>query len=118
MIKKLTNAILELADDIRAAARARKEEFEWVRSHFAFATKHDLAQMEKRIMDALANLTTEVEETETAIDSAILLIKGLSDLIKAAGTDPVKLGQLTDRLDAKGKALAQAVVENTPAATE
>lgn len=89
----------------------------WQRFTFRWlpATKSDVLAMEERIMKELDDLTTEVEETNTVIDSAITLIKGLSQLIKDAGTDPVKLKQLTDQLDAKNKALAQTVVENTPA---
>lgn len=73
-----------------------------------------ITEMEKRIMAAFEDLTAEVEETTTGIDSAITLIKGLSQLIKDAGNDPAKLKALTDKLDAKNKELADAVVANTP----
>lgn len=61
-------------------------------------------------------LTAEVAQTNTVIDSAIALIQGLKGALDAAGTDPVKLQALSDSLDAKQKQLAQAVVDNTPAA--
>jgi hypothetical protein len=64
----------------------------------------------------LIRLTEEVEEHTTVAESAITLIKGLSQLIKDAGTDPAKLKALTDKLDAQNAALAAAVSENTPAA--
>lgn len=67
-------------------------------------------------MKELDDLSTEVSQSRAVMDSAIVLIKGLSQLIKDAGTDPVKLKELTDQLDAKNKELAQTVVDNTPAA--
>lgn len=66
----------------------------------------------------LIRLTEEVEETTTVAESAIVLIKGLSQLIKDAGTDPAKLKALTDKLDAKNAELAAAITENTPATPE
>ena len=63
----------------------------------------------------LERLTTEVSETNTAIDSAILLLEKLSQLIRDNAGDPAALAKLADDLDAKGQALAAAVVANTPA---
>lgn len=63
----------------------------------------------------LDTLTTEVEETKTVIDSAIVLLKGLKEKLDAAGTDPVKLKALSDSLDSKQTELSEAIVANTPA---
>lgn len=63
----------------------------------------------------MTDLQAEVAETETVVASAIVLLKGLSERIKEAGTDPVKLRALTSQLDAKNAELAAAIVENTPA---
>ena len=41
----------------------------------------------------LDTLTTEVAETATVIDSAIVLIKGIKAKLDAAGTDPAKLAE-------------------------
>lgn len=84
-------------------------------SRFLPSTKHDLAQMENRIMAALDDLQAEVEENSTVIGSAVALLKGLKEKLDAAGTDPVKLKALSDQLDAQNKALAEAVAANTPA---
>lgn len=66
-------------------------------------------------MAALDTLITEVSENSTAIDSAITLLQGLKAALDAAGTDPVRLAELSAQLDAKTNALAAAVVANTPA---
>lgn len=63
----------------------------------------------------LDDLTVEVSETKTIQESAIVLLKGLKTRLDEAGTDPVKLKALRDDLNTSGDALAQAIVENTPA---
>ena len=62
----------------------------------------------------LDRLTTEVAETKTAIDSALTLIAGLADQIRALKDDPAKLAALADELDAKQAEIAAAVAANTP----
>lgn len=68
-----------------------------------------------QIMTDLTEITTEVQENSDAIDSAVILLGKLKEMIDAAGTDPVKLKELSDMLDANSKRLAEAVVANTPA---
>lgn len=67
-------------------------------------------------MTALEELTVKVEETTAVEESAIVLITGLADALKAAGTDPVKLAELTAQLEAEKVKLAAAVAANTPTA--
>lgn len=62
----------------------------------------------------LDELTTEVSETKTVIDSAIVLIKGIKAKLDEAGTDATKLKALSDDLGSKTDELASAVSENTP----
>lgn len=69
-----------------------------------------------KIMDEIEELTREVAETKTVMQSAAVLLKGLKDRLDAAGTDPVKLKQLREDLDTEGNALAKAITDNTPAA--
>lgn len=66
-------------------------------------------------MDELTVLTQEVTETKTVMASAVTLIKGLKERLDAAGTDPVKLKELSDSLDAGTNELAAAITANTPA---
>ncbi len=72
---------------------------------------------QETIMSALDDLQVAVTAEDTVIDSAIALINGIPALIAAAGTDPAKLSALTADITAKSKALADAVVANTSAAT-
>jgi TolA-binding protein len=67
---------------------------------------------ENIIMAALDDIEREVGETEGAVQSAIVLIKGLRDQIAQAGTDPQKLADLVARLDKQQQDLAEAVAEN------
>jgi len=74
-----------------------------------------------RILDLLEKIAMtdqdildKVTAQQTVIDSVVALLKQLSDLIKNAGTDPVKLQAISDMLDTQDKALADAVTANTP----
>lgn len=69
------------------------------------------------VMSALDDLTAQVHAAETVGDSVVTLLKGLSEQLKAAGTDQAKLEELANELHAKSDAWAGAVVANTPAAT-
>jgi ABC-type molybdenum transport system ATPase subunit/photorepair protein PhrA len=74
---------------------------------------------EIRIMSQqMQNLTREVEENTTVVSSAIALIEGLAEEIRANATDQEALQALADRLDASGQSLADAVAANTRAADE
>lgn len=61
-------------------------------------------------------LEQEISEDASAKQSAITLLQTLKTRIDEAGTDPVKLKELSDSLSASTDSLAQAVVDNTPAA--
>lgn len=76
-----------------------------------------LITKDKDMANALDNLTAKVTAENTVIDSAITLITGLADQIKAANTanDPA-LNALADSIQAKSDALAAAVTANTAAA--
>jgi predicted RNA-binding Zn ribbon-like protein len=68
----------------------------------------------------LDTLKTEVAETNTVIDSAIILIKGIKAKLDAAiaSGDPAALTSLSDSLNSKQSELAAAITENTPAENE
>lgn len=65
-------------------------------------------------MKELDDLRLKVEETTDVVKSAIVLIKGLKERLDAAGTDPAKLKELSEELGFSSKALAEAVLANTP----
>lgn len=112
---QLTEAILLLAAEIRESRHQRQKELEFQVTRLA--TKHDLAEMEKRIMSLLDDIQADVVDESTVIDSVVTLLGNISQQLKDAGTDPVKLQAIKDGIDANKAKLAAAVVANTPAAT-
>lgn len=72
-----------------------------------------LLEGNKKIMADLTQLTADVAQLESVDESAIALITGLAQEIKDAGTDPVALKALTDRMEAESTKLAGAVTANT-----
>lgn len=75
-----------------------------------------MQQQELNAMAAIDDLQTSVTKENTVIDGAVTLLSQLSQMITAAGTDPVKLASLTQQIDAKTQTLAAAILANTPAA--
>ena len=71
-----------------------------------------------KIMTDLTQITAEVAEAQTAQQSAIVLLQSLKTKLDEAGTDPVKLKELSDALSTSTDSLAAAVVANTPAEGE
>jgi len=59
-------------------------------------------------------LTLQVSETNTVIQSAIVLIQGLAARLAAIANDPAAIMALVTELDTQEQALAAAVVANTP----
>ena len=68
------------------------------------------------IMAKLDELQAAVAAENAVIQSAILLINGLAQAVKDAGTDPDKLAAVVADIEANKQALADAVAANTPAA--
>ncbi len=60
-------------------------------------------------------LKAAVEDENTVIDSAVVLLGELAASIMALKDDPVALQALASEVSAKKQALADAVVANTPA---
>lgn len=75
-----------------------------------------MQQQELNAMAAIDDLQASVTKEGTVIDGAVTLLSQLSQMITAAGTDPVKLASLTQQIDAKTQTLAAAILANTPAA--
>ena len=74
-----------------------------------------IIQNQKKIMADLTELTAAVERDTEVDQSAITLLQGLKAALDAAGTDPVALKALSDKIGSSTQALADAVVANTPA---
>ena len=75
-----------------------------------------IVKLETKLADEMEYLTTQVTQTNTVIDSAIVLIQGIKAALDAAGSNPAALKALRDSLDTSEQALAAAIVANTPAA--
>lgn len=66
------------------------------------------------VSEALDNLSREVAENNSVIDSAISLLGNLAQLIREAAFDPAQVNALAASLDEKAAALAQAIAAATP----
>lgn len=64
----------------------------------------------------LDSLTAQVHESAAVEASAIILIQGLADQLRAIANDPAAITALADQLNASEQALSAAIVANTPAA--
>jgi hypothetical protein len=76
--------------------------------------QEQLEEMENNMSVELDNLTVEVTEIGTVVDSAIVLLEGLSARLAEIANDPAAINALALELDTKSKELAAAVVANTP----
>lgn len=64
----------------------------------------------------LDELTAQITQNNSLIESALTLIQGLKQQIQDAGTDPAKLQALVDALSTEDQKLATALASNTPGA--
>jgi len=60
-------------------------------------------------------LKVAVEAEGSAVTAAVTLIEGLAQQIRDSLDDPAELKALADSINSQAKALADAVVANTPA---
>ena len=63
----------------------------------------------------LDRVAAEVAQNGEVIDSAVVLLDKLAQLIRDNAGNPAALNKLADDLDASGNKLAAAVAANTPA---
>lgn len=68
-----------------------------------------------QVMALLTDLEAQVARNTEVDESAVLLLQGLKAKLDEAGTDPVKLKELSDSLGSSTDKLAAAVAANTPA---
>ena len=68
---------------------------------------------EDQIMTTVDDVQADVTAEKTVVASAVTLLNGLAALLKAAGTDPVKLAALHEDIVANTQALAAAVTANS-----
>ena len=74
-----------------------------------------IAQGDK-IMATLADVQAKVTAEDTVIDSAMVLLASLADMVRNLQPNQAAIDALAADIDAKTKALADATVANTPSA--
>lgn len=86
---------------------------------FIEAVLKQLIKAEVIEMATLQDIRQKVEAETSIEQSAIVLLQSIAQQLKdaIASNDPQELQQIADMLDANNAALAQALVENTSAAT-
>lgn len=91
-MENLTHAIFSLADAVNAAVRLGEKEFEWLKSHSEFATKHDLEETEQYIMSQVTDWAEQEQADLTAIsgtlDTIVTGIEALDAKITALQNSP------------------------------
>lgn len=80
------------------------------------AGQTELKQGETQMAADLTALTAQVQKNTEVEGSAVVLLKGLADLITSLKNDPVAIQALADKLNGSATALADAITTNTPAA--
>jgi hypothetical protein len=68
------------------------------------------------LMSLLDDVTVKINKLEDVGDGMETLLATLSQAIRDAGTDPVKLAAIASKVDAKTTEWSDAIVANTPAA--
>ena len=74
-----------------------------------------IIQKLNQMANTLADLQAEVTAEDTVVDSAITLLNGLAAQVAALKPDQAAIDALAADVAAKTKALADAIVANTPA---
>ncbi len=92
-------------------------------SYLLPATKHDIRQLERKIMNTLDQVLQDVNDEATVIDSVVTLVaslqKQVADALANTNLPPdvqAKIDQVFAQVEANKAKLATAVVANTPAA--
>jgi ABC-type transporter Mla MlaB component len=75
-----------------------------------------LLETGETLMADFTKLASEIAELKTVNASAISLLTGLSEQVRAIGPNQAKLDAFADDLDKETAALAASIVANTPAA--
>src|SRR5258707_491808 len=71
-----------------------------------------LLQLVQEVNMTLDDLKVKVDAERGVVDSAIVLINGLGDLIRATAGDPAKVQALADEVDKQSADLGAAVAAN------
>ncbi len=125
----LTDAILELAREMKKGREQRERESEKSKSHSVPATKQDLEEMEKRIMKTQAELVqvlnavneqqkktvTEIQGVQTEVNTLNDKIIELQKIIEAGGTVSPELEAAVDAVQTQAQVVDDAIPDAPPA---
>lgn len=88
----LAEALSDVVRAVQELTKQKKTEFEWLKSHFEFATKQDLKEMEKRIMSAISDFAAKQnafnDRQDTAIADLTADVQALNDKITELQNSP------------------------------
>jgi hypothetical protein len=91
-IDPVVQAFCSIACSLEKLATAKTNEIEWLKSHGSLATKQDLKETEKNIMEAIQSFATKVKDSFTklgiAVDGVVVDVKDLKDQIAAFNNSP------------------------------
>lgn len=106
MIKNICNAISSLTYAIRELGEQRKIEFEWRKSHYAFATKQDLERMERNIMSQIGDFAVKQNAFNDRLDAAI---EGLTGDVETLNAEIARLQSSPGGITPEDQALLDAI---------
>lgn len=122
MIEALTHSISHLVHELRQDREQRKKEFEWIRASLGLATKHDLREMEKRIMKTVSELTAEIQDLTVKLTKVNETLDEISTETSTSLTEIQKLRDqvkvLQDLIDAGGTVTTELEVAAAAASTQ
>ena len=88
----LNESISALTRELHLGREDKKHEFEWLKSHPALATKHDLKELENKIMSAItdwaASEQADLTSISTTLDTVVSGIAALDTLITNLQNSP------------------------------
>lgn len=82
----MAEAIEHLTCKLHELVVQKQQEFDWLKAHFQFATKHELEQIENRITEKLNTIMSKISDFATALnafnDQMDTAVQGLTDDVK------------------------------------
>lgn len=111
-IGKLTDTISLVVAALTANTEARRNEFEWFKSHAGLATKDDLKKLETKIMSAIsdfaATVKTAFDQISDNVDAAVTSLAGLTADVQFLKDTIEKLQNNPGPISAEDQALLDA----------
>lgn len=103
--------VVEIAEPIRLVIEQASAD---LKLDLALSLLKEIKTQGEHMAGEIARLTTEVAETRTVIDSAVVTLENLSAFIREHADDPAALNKFADDLDAGQSALAAAIANVPP----